>query len=154
MLMLIAALTIAAANNQTADALPPNPPAAGSPIPQTVALPKPAVRARPLGDQGQWVTLDDYPPIALAERREGTVEAMLRVNRLGFVENCTIMRSSGHADLDQTTCTAIQVRAFFEPARDAAGEPMTSDVPKRIRWVIPVDPAPTTAAPTPVPSNR
>ena len=141
-------------------------PAAPLPIPTPVhpvdvtpaPQPVPAVRARPLGDQSQWVTFDDYPPVAISEHREGRVMMMLRVNRLGFVEGCTVMTSSGSPDLDQAACTAMSVRGFFTPAKDAAGQPMASDVQRRVTWQLPVAapapavpaaPAPTPAAPPP-----
>lgn len=152
MLMLIAALALTPAQDQIALVQNATPPAATPVAPAVPAasadqLPAPATRATPLGDQSQWVTFDDYPPIALQEHREGMVQVMLRVNRLGFVESCTVRQSSGSPDLDQTTCTALQVRAFFDPAKDAAGQPISSDVPKRIRWTIPPETPPTSIPP-------
>ena len=42
----------------------------------------------------------------------------------GRAGGCTVVRSSGHAALDATTCRLIEKRFRFEPARDAQGRPV------------------------------
>ena len=39
----------------------------------------------------------------------------------GRVKQCTVIQSSGHADLDATTCRLIKQRFRYRPARDARG---------------------------------
>jgi periplasmic protein TonB len=39
----------------------------------------------------------------------------------GRANGCTVMESSGHPDLDATTCRLIERRFRFEPAKDARG---------------------------------
>lgn len=67
----------------------------------------------------------DYPRAAYRARAEGTVIASYRVGTDGRATRCRIVESSGNADLDSTTCRLIEARFRYEPARDAAGEPVT-----------------------------
>lgn len=57
----------------------------------------------------------------------------------GRVVSCTVTSSSGHADLDAATCSLVSLRARFNPALDANGNPTTGTYSNRIRWVIPDD---------------
>jgi protein TonB len=84
-----------------------------------------------LGARGDIRTLfsaDDYPADAQRNGEEGTVQAELAVDSKGRVTGCTIVRSSGHASLDETTCSILQRRARFTPARDANGEAIPDSV--------------------------
>ena len=71
---------------------------------------------------------DDYPAEAQRNGEEGTVQVALSVEPNGKVSACTIIRSSNHESLDRATCSILQRRARFLPARDAAGRP----VPDRV----------------------
>jgi len=84
---------------------PPRPPAA----PQTVALPPP----RPVHPQAPIVTSGyrsalaewfaahrQYPQSARDRGEEGTAVLQLRVDRAGRVLSYTLVRSTGHRDLD------------------------------------------------------
>jgi protein TonB len=44
------------------------------------------------------------------------------------VSGCEIIRSSGHKSLDDATCSILQRRARFTPARAADGQPIASTV--------------------------
>jgi len=63
----------------------------------------------------------DYPRGAGDAGAEGTVLAHYDVGVDGRVSNCRVVRSSGNAELDQTTCRLIERRFRYEPARDADG---------------------------------
>lgn len=63
----------------------------------------------------------DYPRGAGDAGAEGTVLAHYDVGVNGRVSNCRVVRSSGNAELDQTTCRLIERRFRYEPARDADG---------------------------------
>lgn len=117
------------------------PPAAPvGPPPPPPAPPPPRIEpkaAAPRGNPGSWATANDYPARALREEREGTTGFRVTVSPQGRVSNCTITRSSGHADLDDATCKNITRRARFTPATDGNGQPTTDTYSNAIRWVIP-----------------
>lgn len=69
----------------------------------------------------------DYPRAARRAGAEGTVHVRFLVNPDGGVGGCTVTRSSGHPELDSTTCRLIERRFRYRPARDVQGRP-TSDV--------------------------
>jgi protein TonB len=44
------------------------------------------------------------------------------------------MKSSGHSELDSTTCRLIEQRFRYEPARDSEGRPVPQVVGWAQRW--------------------
>ena len=82
-------------------------------------------------------TADDYPQAALRRNEQGTVAFKLFIDRRGRVERCDIEKSSGSAALDQATCTILQRRARFKPARGADDQRVTDVTAGRIRWQLP-----------------
>lgn len=54
----------------------------------------------------------------------------------GKVRDCTILASSGSAELDKSACATMTNRARFRPAVDPQGRPMESTHTSRIRWRI------------------
>jgi TonB family protein len=89
------------------------------------------------GEVGTLFTTDDYPAIALANNQEGTAQARLIVDADGHVSKCTIIRSAGYESLDSATCSILEKRAHFSPARDATGKPIESTVvTPPIRWQL------------------
>ena len=93
--------------------------------------------ARPRGNEGSWVTTDDYPPSALREEAQGVTAVRIGVGPDGRVTSCDVASSSGNAALDQAACRNIQRRARFEPALDREGNPTSGTFTKRVRWQIP-----------------
>ena len=65
----------------------------------------------------------DYPPAARRAGIGGRVVVRIDVGANGRVAACTVVQSSGNADLDETSCRLIKRRYRYEPARDAAGRP-------------------------------
>ncbi len=63
----------------------------------------------------------DYPRSASRARAGGTVIARFAVGADGRATGCRVTRSSGHADLDATTCRLIEKRFRYAPARGADG---------------------------------
>ena len=51
------------------------------------------------------ITDEDYPKLAVEERREGSNKIVLQVNADGQVTDCKIASSSTHDDLDAQSCT-------------------------------------------------
>ncbi|MEP7351257.1 MAG: energy transducer TonB [Sphingorhabdus sp.] len=111
-------------------AAPPAPPPPPPPPPQR---PKPV----PKGNPGNWANTNDYPSRALQQEREGTTGFTVTVGPNGRVTACNVSSSSGHADLDQATCTNVTRRARFDPALDSSGNPTTGTYSNRVRWQIP-----------------
>jgi len=56
----------------------------------------------------------DYPAQALREARQGTLRFLLVARADGTAAECRVLTSSGHADLDQATCTSAQRGSRFE----------------------------------------
>lgn len=110
---------------------PRSPPPAPAPAPVVPGTP-----ARPL-NQMIWVTPDDYPTTALRREAEGLVRVRLVIDRAGFPNDCVLVASSGHEDLDTATCMLLRQRARFSPALDGDGRPTTGTVIVPVRWDIP-----------------
>jgi len=66
----------------------------------------------------------DYPESANRAGAEGRVTAHFDVGEDGRVSGCIVVRSSGNAALDETTCRLIEQRFRYLPARDASGTPI------------------------------
>lgn len=86
----------------------------------------------------------DYPRGASVS---GVVGVDYTVGVDGRVTECTIARSSGSAELDETTCRLIQKRFRFEPARDAQGRKVPDYWSGDHHWMVtdrtlPADDAP------------
>lgn len=81
-----------------------------------------------------WVGGDDWPSAALREGREGIASYSIDVGTDGMPVACAITASSGHADLDETTCTLLMRRARFHAAKDGKGNPIRSVYTGRMRW--------------------
>src|SRR6478609_540329 len=56
-----------------------------------------------------------YPPRALKAREEGAVGFKVTIDKQGTVTDCQVTHSSGHALLDQETCTLITLHAESQP---------------------------------------
>ena len=101
--------------------------------------PDPGLANRPsmsVGSPAAWVTNDDYPPDAMRRGEQGTVGVAFVVDARGHVRDCAIERSSGSPILDTTTCTLIEQRARYTPARDGTGRAAESRKTLRFRWVL------------------
>ena len=114
--------------------------AAQLPAPPLPPVRDPNDKSRPLspaGNPGQWATNADYPAAAMREEREGTSGFRLTIDASGLPTACDIVSSSGHADLDSTTCQLLIERARFRPGLDPAGKRVGGTYTNRIRWQIP-----------------
>ena len=111
--------------------VPPSAPPA--PPPPPAAPPK---AATPRGNYNSWASTEDYPSRALRDEREGTTSIRVSVTADGRVGNCSVTRSSGHPDLDSTTCQLITRRGRFNPA-EQNGRAVEGSWTTSIRWQIP-----------------
>ena len=121
--------------------LPDIPRVIPSPTPSLDAGPrKPAfdpVGPRPRNDPGAWVTTSDYKTSWINREWTGTARFRLEIAASGKVANCSITRSSGHAELDRATCELVTRRARFEPARDEAGAKTGGIYSNAVSWELP-----------------
>jgi protein TonB len=92
-------------------------------------------RAERIG--GRLSGASDYPRGAMRAGAEGTVRVRYVVGTDGRVSGCRVTRSSGHAELDATTCRLIEQRFRYRPARDAAGRPVPETVSRTFDWLLP-----------------
>ena len=67
------------------------------------------------------IDLQDKPRRAVERRAQGTTFVRFTILPTGRVSDCVVTRSSGHRDLDAVTCSLLQRRLRYNPARDAAG---------------------------------
>lgn len=111
-----------------------------TPTPQPGLTPRPVFDpspARPRGNPGLWVTVDDYRSSWINQEKTGTVRFRLEVGASGRVENCTITASSGHSELDAATCKLVTSRAKFDPAKDGTGAKVSGSYSNAVRWELP-----------------
>lgn len=97
----------------------------------------PPVRARALTPLPGLFSTEDYPMAALRNDDQGTTAISLSVGRDGRVSACSVTASSGSAALDATTCSVLQRRGRFAPARDASGRAVEDQSSARIKWQLP-----------------
>lgn len=72
-------------------------------------------------NRAEWFKAADYPEAALYHERQGTVYVEFVIRADGTATDCSVAKSSGHADLDRHACRVLQNRARFQPATDADG---------------------------------
>ena len=80
------------------------------------------------------LTNEDYRRARPPEGAAGTVAVSFIVRRDGGVDRCTVVRSSGFAAFDETTCRLIERRFRFRPARDAVGRPIDWEIRTEYTW--------------------
>ena len=78
----------------------------------------------------------DYPRDVLKAGIGGTVHLRFTVGVKGRVTDCTVTRSSGSSELDDTTCRLIQQRFRYKPSRDASGRPVPDVVTGEHEWSV------------------
>jgi protein TonB len=115
---------------------PPAPPAPVAP-PAPPAPPRIATPVSPRGNQAGWFPQDSYPAAAKRAGAAGRVSVTVNVGTDGRVSGCTVISSSGNADLDSTTCNLARRNGRFNPAKDANGTPVASTFALRgILWKL------------------
>lgn len=95
-------------------------------------------KLKPVGNPGDWITPDDYPPAALRAYRTGSSGFRLSIDTAGHVTGCSITKSSGSADLDEATCKLLSARASFAPAMGRNGQAVSGTFSSSVHWQIPL----------------
>jgi len=101
-----------------------------APLPPPPPPPPPAPsKARGVSPEGQagWQRriMDNYPARAVRDEIEGRVGVRVTVGPNGRVSGCSVTSSSGSSVLDDAACQDITRYARFNPAWDAAGNPIS-----------------------------
>ncbi len=119
------------------------------PVPQvetriTLDIPRPEpkpgfdpVVARPKNDPARWLSDNDYRSSWARRDLTGLARFRLEIAADGRVTGCTVTGSTGHAELDEATCTLVSRRARFEPARGSNGQPVTGSYSSSVLWELP-----------------
>lgn len=102
----------------------------------TRETPAPAKEAVPV-DVAAWLGADNYPPEAIRAGEQGRVVAIVAVDATGRATACRIDVSIGSPALEKGTCAAVLAKGRFEPARDAAGRAVASELTLPVRWALP-----------------
>jgi protein TonB len=112
------------------------------PVEVAVPIPSPSPRfdpivAAPRGNPGQWISDRDYRSSWINRGYSGRAGFVLQVDIQGRVSNCTITLSTGHAALDEATCSLLERRGQFTPARDSSGRAVPGTYSSSVNWRIP-----------------
>jgi len=79
-------------------------------------------------------TRSDYRRAGAPRDAFGTVVVGFRVRSDGTVDRCSVIRSSGYREFDDTTCRLIEQRFRYRPARDASGQPIDWNIRTDFTW--------------------
>ncbi|MBX7482361.1 energy transducer TonB [Qipengyuania qiaonensis] len=117
---------------------PPAPPRLVIPPPAPPAPPPPPSKAQGASVRGNWGAQiqRNYPRRAEREGIEGTVGVRVTVTAEGRATGCTVTSSSGSSDLDQAACEGVERYGRFNPAQDAAGNPIADTYNTRIVYQL------------------
>lgn len=91
----------------------------------------------PKGNPGSWLGPGDYPIELLSKGAQGLVMFRLDIDERGRATKCTVQQSTRPPGFDEVVCRKIKNTARFEPALDAAGNPMKSYWRSSVRFEIP-----------------
>lgn len=93
-------------------------------------------KAQPSGNPATWVTGNDYPRDLIAKGVQGVIQFRLSIDAQGKVSDCRIQQSTRPAEFDRRVCQIMAKRGRFDPALDAAGNPISSYWRSSFRFVI------------------
>ena len=69
-----------------------------------------------------WYNFQDYPQKAFDREWQGTTTMAVLIDPAGRVADCSVVKSSGYAELDKQTCWVAMRRVKFSPAIDPNGQ--------------------------------
>ena len=79
----------------------------------------------------------DYPKALRENFVSGITGTLVSVGTNGRPIGCRVIKRSGSAELDATTCRLVMERFKFRPARNAAGQLISSDIEYEQEWETP-----------------
>ena len=89
-----------------------------------------------------YILDSDYPQQAIVANESGTTTAEFVVDPTGAISLCGILVSSGSVLLDARTCSLIQSRFVYKPARDKDHKAIAQRTLQRINWKLPINALP------------
>lgn len=95
-----------------------------------------AVSVPASGDLSRLFSDSDYPYRALQADTSGTSIVRITINVEGRVDECAPVAGTRDAVLDRAACRILMDRARLEPARDATGRAVSSQLVTAINWMI------------------
>jgi TonB family protein len=84
-----------------------------------------------------WFGFEDYPMKAFEKKWEGVTRFELIVAPDGSIADCKVISSSGHQELDKTTCYLAKKRVQFQPARGEDGQKVWGTYRSQALWALP-----------------
>jgi protein TonB len=124
-------ISVAPPQIQTVDTPPPPAPVFVRPSAPPAPPPPPPAPSKARGATpdglGRWSARiqENYPPRAVRDEVEGRVGVRVTVGPNGRVADCSVTSSSGSSILDDAACAGMRSYARFNPAWDAAGNPIS-----------------------------
>jgi len=94
-----------------------------------------------------WFEFEDYPMQSFERKHQGVTHFELLVAPDGSIARCTVTQSSGHEELDRTTCRLATKRVRFTPARDDSGQAVFGVYRSLAVWALPDNIVPAAAGP-------
>ena len=85
----------------------------------------------------------DYPRIARRNDLTGETRASMTISPKGRVTRCSIVRTSGHAVLDERVCEIALTRMRLSPAIGTDGKRVEAEVVLPVKWILEEAPKPT-----------
>lgn len=95
-----------------------------------------AVSVPATGSLGRFFSDSDYPYRALSTNTSGFSIVRITVNVEGRISECAPVAGTRDEVLDQATCRILLNRGRLEPARDAGGAAISSQLVTSINWLI------------------
>jgi len=92
-----------------------------------LAVSLPSLLNMPLNDA-------DYAAVPYTKNGPVYIAHEIIVGTDGRLRKCTIVRTSGVADIDALTCASFMKRAKFKPARDDANQPVVGVIRMQSAW--------------------
>jgi periplasmic protein TonB len=126
----------------TQQVIPPPAPVARVVPPPAPPAPPPAAPSQARGattrNEASWARRiqENYPTRAQREGTEGTVGVRVTVTPDGRAAGCSVTSSSGSDVLDQAACQGMERYARFNPALNAAGDPIAGSYSTRITYKL------------------
>ncbi len=90
----------------------------------------------PKTSPGTWAVPDDFPANELKAKANAIVRFRLMVDAEGKITSCKIQDATRNDTLAAKTCALMTQRGAFNPALNAAGQPVAGFYTNAIRWVV------------------
>ena len=95
------------------------------------------IAATPSQPLRESIQPQDYPGLALMDRRSGSVEYALTVSAEGVPIRCEVRQSSDSKQIDLQTCALLIRRTRFHPAVDSSGAASPAVFRGVVNWSVP-----------------